>query len=130
MKTLLSAFALMFFAIATHAQNISTDTTQARSLRVQAKVLESQNYYDSALQCYRLALPLYEKHALWEEYLTVATLHIKGLTVLSRLNKAKSLGELYVQRAKEKLPASSSAKASLTHGLGVVFFIWGNMKKP
>jgi CHAT domain-containing protein len=92
---------LLCFPFALFAQNLTSDTTEARGIRKIGREFYKNNELRKANSYYKETLPLYKKHKIYKEYLTVKNYMVSNLRVLGDYEASATLAEEVIAESQE-----------------------------
>ena len=123
-STVLFFFALCFHLVL-YTQNLSQDTIQARSYRVKADSLSKHADYDGAIDYYKEASKIYQKHRLWEHYLKTENIWGDILRIKGLYERAIAKMERALAMAKRHRLLQSPDAAMSHNNIGIIYYELG-----
>lgn len=111
---------LLCFPFIFFAQDITSDTTEARRIRLIGKSYYKNNELKKANSYYEEILPLYKKHKVYKEYLTVKNYMASNLRVLGEYEKSTALAEEVIRESQVYFGEGNDIKAVSYSTLAII----------
>ncbi|MBL4649647.1 MAG: tetratricopeptide repeat protein [Aureispira sp.] len=102
------------------AQNITSDTIEARKLRNIGRGFHKKNELKKANAYYEKVLPLYKKNKVYKDYLTVKTYMVSSLRLLREYDLSASLAEEVIAESREHFGAENNIEATAYSYLAII----------